>query len=244
MDVKKTVLVTRPEPGASATAKRLAAMGFAPIVLPLTEIVALTPPEPIVSHLYQAVVVTSVNALRHMERGTIEGLLEKPVFAVGASTADAARGAGFEDVRIGAGTARDLAALITLTTEPSVHILHLAGTDRTPGFEDAIIASGRHMTILETYAAERISYPTDFIVERLNGAPVDHALVFSTRASQLLAEIVMRDALRECFETTAFLCISGQAARPLADYAGDRIVVSNQPTENGVMLLLSADGRA
>ena len=36
----KRVLVTRPEPGASRTAARLEADGFAPIVLPLTEIIA------------------------------------------------------------------------------------------------------------------------------------------------------------------------------------------------------------
>jgi uroporphyrinogen-III synthase len=219
-------------------------MGFAPIVLPLTEIVAQTPPEPIVPHLYQAVVVTSANALHSTARETIESLLDKPLFAVGASTADAARSAGFKDVRIGAGTARDLATLIALTTESSSHILHLAGTDRTPGFEDAITTSGRHLTIVETYTAEKISYSTDFILERLNGAPVDHALVFSTRAGQLLAELVMRADLRECFETTTFLCISEQAARPLAHHAADRITVSNQPSENGVMLLLSADGQA
>ncbi|MEO4001056.1 uroporphyrinogen-III synthase [Mesorhizobium sp. CAU 1732] len=242
--MKKTVLVTRPEPGASASAGRLIAMGFAPIVLPLTRIVTVTPPEPIIPHLYQAVVVTSANAVHHTARETIEDLLDKPLFAVGASTAEAARSAGFTDVRVGAGTARDLATLITLTTEPSVHILHLAGTDRTPGFENAITASGRHLTIVETYTADKISYLTDFIFKRLKGAPLDHALVFSTRAGQLLAELVTRADLRECFERTTFLCISEHAARPLAEHAGDRIAVSNQPTENGVMLLLSADGRA
>ncbi|TIT17702.1 MAG: uroporphyrinogen-III synthase, partial [Mesorhizobium sp.] len=35
------VLVTRPEPGASRTARRLADAGFQPILLPLTETVAL-----------------------------------------------------------------------------------------------------------------------------------------------------------------------------------------------------------
>ncbi|RWD19075.1 MAG: uroporphyrinogen-III synthase, partial [Mesorhizobium sp.] len=35
------VLVTRPEPGASRTAQRLEEMGFQPILLPLTETVAL-----------------------------------------------------------------------------------------------------------------------------------------------------------------------------------------------------------
>ncbi|TIX52492.1 MAG: uroporphyrinogen-III synthase, partial [Mesorhizobium sp.] len=35
------VLVTRPEPGASRTAQRLLDQGFQPILLPLTETVAL-----------------------------------------------------------------------------------------------------------------------------------------------------------------------------------------------------------
>ncbi|TJX45058.1 MAG: uroporphyrinogen-III synthase, partial [Mesorhizobium sp.] len=35
------VLVTRPEPGASRTARKLEEMGFEPLLLPLTETVAL-----------------------------------------------------------------------------------------------------------------------------------------------------------------------------------------------------------
>ncbi|MGB5801993.1 MAG: hypothetical protein WBG88_17980, partial [Mesorhizobium sp.] len=37
----RRVLVTRPEPGAAGTAKRLAALGFEPVLLPLTQTVAL-----------------------------------------------------------------------------------------------------------------------------------------------------------------------------------------------------------
>jgi hypothetical protein len=42
--VNRRVLVTRPEPGAAATAARLKAMALVPVILPLTSIFALSPP--------------------------------------------------------------------------------------------------------------------------------------------------------------------------------------------------------
>ena len=127
----RRVLVTRPEPGASATAERLKAMGFVPVVLPLTRIVPVRPPEP---GPCDAVAVTSANALRHAPEDLIASLAKKPLFAVGDATAEAARQAGFADVRAAAGTAADLAAMMGGALPPGARILHLAGRDRTEGF--------------------------------------------------------------------------------------------------------------
>ncbi len=228
------VLVTRPEPGATATASRLAAMGFAPIVLPLTEIVA-TPPA---AHgPCDAVVATSANALRHAPAGYLADLTDKRLYAVGAATAAAARRAGFADIAVAAGTAADLAALIAREAAPGARLLHLAGRDRTAGFEAALGQAGFGVEIVETYRAEELFHDTGFIRERLNDAALWGALAFSERGGLLLAALAGREGLGHLFEGTRFFCISDKVAAALA---GRRTVVAAEPSEDAVLALLSS----
>jgi uroporphyrinogen-III synthase len=217
------VLVTRPEPGAAATASRLAAMGFAPIVLPLTEIVA-TPPA---AHgPCDAVVATSANALRHA-----------PADYLAVLTAAVARRAGFADIAVAAGTAADLAALIAREAAPGARLLHLAGRDRTAGFEAALGQAGFGVEIVETYRAEELFHDTGFIRERLNDAALWGALAFSERGGLLLAALAGREGLGHLFEGTRFFCISDKVAAALA---GRRTVVAAEPSEDAVLALLSS----
>ena len=89
------VLVTRPSPDSETTAAALRARGFEVMQAPMLRF------EPVAcSGLdadYGAVIVTSANALRAVE-GRLEGLLKRPLFAVGETTAAAARKAGFGKV--------------------------------------------------------------------------------------------------------------------------------------------------
>ena len=66
------VLVTRPQPGADRTAARLQEAGFEPIVLPLSEIVAVAPALP--ASLPGAVAISSANAVRLLTEWGIDGL--------------------------------------------------------------------------------------------------------------------------------------------------------------------------
>ena len=59
MVVTRRSLVTRPEPGATETARRLEAMGFTPVVLPLTEIVTVTARPLFDPTAFDAVIATS-----------------------------------------------------------------------------------------------------------------------------------------------------------------------------------------
>lgn len=230
------VLVTRPEPGASVTAARLAAMGFVPIVLPLTRIVA-TAPEAVGP--CDAVVATSANALRHAPGSLLAALRDKRLYAVGAATAEAARQAGFRDIATAAGTAADLAGLIGRELAPGARLLHLAGRDRTAGFEDDLVARGFAVEIVETYRAEEL-FPETELIRRLPGAtPLWGALAFSERGGMLLHALAERDGLRHLFEGTRFFCISAKVAAALP---GRDAIVAAAPDEDAVLTLLSPQG--
>jgi uroporphyrinogen-III synthase len=237
--VKRRVLVTRPEPGASETAARLEALGFEAVVLPLTRIAPLAGPEP-TPNAVDAVVVTSVNALRHAAPRVIGALSTKPVFAVGDVTAEAARESGFTAVSSASGTAVDLATLIALRMPAGSRILHLAGRERTEGFAEALYDRGFDVRVLEVYSAEKVSYTTDFLTETFAPGPIWGTPVFSTRGAMLLRELLDNSLLAYAFEKTRIFCISRKVAEVLAPVAGDRIGVSDEPTEESILMLLSS----
>lgn len=121
------LLVTRPLPAGSATAERLRNLGHDVELAPLmtTEVVEWTIPAPIPP----AIMLTSAVAARLAGPLTAQ-LCDLPVFAVGESTAEAARAAGFGDVRVGGGAVQAL--LDGVAAAGFASILHLAGEDRTP----------------------------------------------------------------------------------------------------------------
>lgn len=123
--MRRPLLVLRPEPGASATMRRAAALGWQVVTTPLFHLCACawSPPDP-ADH--DAVMMTSANAARLGGPG-LAGFVHLPLYAVGPATAEAARVAGFADIRIGAG---DGAALVEQAACDGVKaLLHLAGRD-------------------------------------------------------------------------------------------------------------------
>ena len=94
------VLVTRPEPAASATAAALAGHGHQALLAPLLATAPRLWVAPATAP--KALLVTSANAVRHGGEGLL-AYRSLPVFAVGPATAAALRAAGFGDVRDGGG---------------------------------------------------------------------------------------------------------------------------------------------
>lgn len=236
----RQVLVTRPQPGADESAARLRALGFAPIVLPLTTIVPCKPtllPDPMEC---DAVALTSVNAVRYAPAELLAGLAGKPAFAVGDVTAAAAREAGFTVVRSASGDARDLVRLVAATLPAGARLLHLAGAHRTEGFAEALEQAGYAVEIREIYRAKEIDHSPAFLRERLSGTEIWGAMVMSPRGATLLKVLVQTEEFTEAFERAVFFCISDRAAAPLAVVAPGRIVVSPAPSEDAVLHAMSS----
>ncbi|MBZ9989765.1 uroporphyrinogen-III synthase [Mesorhizobium sp. BH1-1-5] len=230
------VLVTRPEPGASRTARRLEALGFQPILLPLTETSAL-PVETTVGDAV-AVAVTSANAVRHAPGALIAALARLPCHAVGKRTAQACRAAGFSSVAQGPGDAEALADGIANGLAGKA-IVYLCGHVRFPLFERRLAAAGVHVQAIETYDTTAIDHGDADVVARLSGRPVYAALLYSAKASAALVSLIARPALRQLFEKTEFLALSARVAEPLQGIARQTIRIAPQPEEDALLALLS-----
>lgn len=161
------LLILRPEPGASETAARARAIGLEPVVASLFAISRVDGP-PVEARRYQAVLLTSANGARHAPAG----LAALPCFAVGESTAAAARAAGFADVRTGPCDGAAAAAMIAAAGVERA--LHLCGRDHL-----AVEAEGVAIERRVVYAAEPVE------LERFEGPAV--ALLHSARAAARFA---------------------------------------------------------
>jgi uroporphyrinogen-III synthase len=232
------VLVTRPQPGAARTAQRLQAAGFEPVVLPLSEIVAVAPalPDP----LPGAVAVSSANAVRHAPATLLSLLADRPVFAVGDETAAAARRAGFGDVRSSAGNAADLARDIVAGFGSNARIAYLSGRVRLDALETELAAAGFAVKVIETYDTRQRA-PSAQEMAELDRRPVKVALIYSAKAAQSLAALVATRA-GTIFAETAFICISQRIAETLSQLVSGAVSAAATPDENAMFDLLPRPG--
>lgn len=234
------VLVTRPGPGASRTARRLQAQGFQPILLPLTETVAL-PLEADVAADVAAVAVTSANAVRHAPKQLVAALAARPCHAVGKKTAEACRMAGFLDVSEGPGDAEALADTVAGGLAGK-EIVYLCGRVRFPVFETRLAAAGVRVRPIETYDTVELDYSDAEIIARLSDEPVEAVLLYSAKAAAAVAAMTTRPTLRHLFEWAEFLALSARVAGALEGLAGERTRVAAQPDEDALLALLSLPG--
>jgi len=233
------VLVTRPEPGAARTMQRLQDMGFQPILLPLTETVALPIGAEAAPMDAAAVAITSANAVRHAPKELIAALAGLPCHAVGNRTEEAARKAGFLSVGEGPGDATALADAIVAGYSAGT-IAYLAGRVRFPAFEQRLTAAGVRVRAIETYDTLALDYSDADLLARLSGRPVEAVLLYSASAAVATETLIRRPALRDLFEKTTFFALSGRIAAACESIAGSRIEIAPEPQEEALLELLRA----
>ena len=231
------VLVTRPEPGAAATAARLREIDLEPLLLPLTRIRPL-PAEPgFDASGFDGLVLTSANAVRMAPAGLLTSIRDLPCYAVGPATAEVAGEAGLNVVLASGGDARSLSADIVSSVPGGVRLLYPCGRIRTPTLETALAKAGIVVEPLEVYDAVAIDHASPSIRARFGGHPVDLALVHSQRGGELLADIMSRPELADLFAGTIIIGISAKAAQALA---GRAVEVAAEPSEHALMALVKA----
>lgn len=223
MSTIRRVWITRAEPGAARTAARLAALGFEPLVAPLLAIHRLRPATNLTG--VAALAFTSVNGVTAFAALTAER--NRPVFTVGDATADAAREAGFTDVRSAAG---DVHALARLIADAEVRGAILAPGAAEPAADLAALLQGKaSVRTLAVYEAAETGVPAP--------AGFDAVLVHSPRAARALA--IHAWAL----DDRIAVAISAAAAEPLQDLGLREIRIAAAPTDAALIEGLGEPGR-
>lgn len=215
--MSRRLILLRPEPGASDTAAKAAALGIETGKMPLFETVRVpwTVPDPAG---FDALLLTSANAVRQGGPG-LQRLRALPVHAVGKVTGDAALGAGFSVASVGgAGIDALLAGLPKGRT-----LLHLAGEDRT-----APHAHGAHLVPITVYRAAALDILQSALA-LLCGAVV---AVHSQRAGERLAGLIAPPDRT----TTSLIVLSEQAGSGVgAGWAS--VAVARRPTDAALLAI-------
>ena len=232
------MLITRPRPGAAETAKRLKALGFEPVRLPLTEIrptFAELPP----GHDFDAVAIPSANAIRHAQPALLRAVAGLPTFAVGRRTAEAATEAGFRDATIGPGDGQGLATLMAGRLARGARVVYLCGRVRTRGFEETLGAAGIETTPVETYDTGVLDYTDEELAAALGSEAFDSVLLHSRAAAQAFKTLTDRSVMSPLLARTVFVCMSNRIAEPLIPFGDGRIRVAAAPDEEAMLARLA-----
>jgi uroporphyrinogen-III synthase len=227
------VIVTRPEPGASETASRLAGRGFAPVVAPLLRTRALAAALPPPGEI-QAILLTSGNAVPALPAA----LHRVTVLAVGDATAARARAAGFSDVSSAAGDAATLAELAARRCDPAGRPLLLAcGRGQGAALSATLRRGGFRVLRRCVYVSVPAARLPHDAARALREGGTVAALFFSAETARAFVRCLPA-SLHASLAAVAALAISPAAAEPLQSLPWRALRVARRPNQDELLALL------
>jgi uroporphyrinogen-III synthase len=216
------VAITRAAPASLQTAEHVRARGAEPVLAPLLTIVPCgydTNTEGA-----QALIFTSSNGVRAFP--DVRGARNRIVLTVGDATAEAARIAGFTDVRSADGDVNALAALAKAMLDPTKgKLIHIAGDHVAGDLGGELRAAGFSVERRLAYASVAA-----FALPEALRQPLDIVLFHSARAAETFLALGAPNASQ---------LIAGCLSPAIADAAGKtswkRIVIAPRPREDDLL---------
>jgi uroporphyrinogen-III synthase len=225
------VLITRPEPGASATAKAVRARGLRPFCV---SFLAIRPFAAELPKVAQAVLVTSGNALA----APLSDLHDTPLLAVGDATAARARAAGFTRVDSAGADARALAALVAARCDPGRGpLLLLTGKGHGGPLAEDLRARGFSVLHRAVYASLPVTTFPPQADEAIGSAALRAATFFSAETARAFAATLPAARAPDLAGIDA-LAIAPAAADALAGLPWRSVRVALHPTQDELLALL------
>ena len=228
------VLITRPEPGASATAARVAALGLTPLIAPVARtrpIGSVLPPPDAIA----AVMLTSGSAIPALPAD----YHDLPLLTVGDATAARACAAGFRHVVSAGGDAKDLANLAKAQLRRNARPILLAvGASQGNPLADELRAGGFRVLRRVVYSVVPARALTAPAVAALRAGEVRSALFFSAETAQHFVRLVQRARLGTALRSVDAISIGRPAAMALGQLTWRRIHVATRPNQDEMLALL------
>lgn len=216
------VALTRAEPEASRTAERVRTRGAEAIVAPLLTIVPCgydTSTEGA-----QAIIFTSTNGVRAFPDA--RGARDRIVLTVGDATAEAAREAGFNDVRSADGDVAALAALAKAALDPAKgKLVHIAGDHVAGDLGGELRAAGFTVERRLAYASVAAATLPDALKQ-----PLDIVLFHSARAAETFVALGAPNA-----KGLTAGCLSATVAEAAGKTSWNRVVIAPRPREDDLL---------
>ena len=235
------VLVTRPAPDSETTASALRAKGYDVVLAPMLRF------EPVgcsgLDADYGAVIVTSANALRAVEGQLGDALLKRPLFAVGETTATAARKAGFGKVtaaKSDAAALRDLvlAGFRKRQFKKSDALLYLAGADLSRDLTSELGADGLNVVTVTTYRMAALSHLPREVCEAFAANTIQAVLHYSQRSARAFLNASRAEGVEISALAVPHCCLSPNIAAILHE-AGAQVFSAGAADEKALFAALA-----
>lgn len=232
-------LVTRPKEDSEGVARALAQRGLDVMVEPLLDI---APVEGAVVDTTgaQGILVTSANGIRALAR--LYPGRDLAVWAVGDSSARAARDMGFAQVESAGGDVDTLADLVAARVDPAAGVLlHAAGTVVAGDLSEMLSAKGftvRRQVLYQAVTATRLS-PT--LRDALEADRLDLALFFSPRTARTFATLAIEAGVQGTLAPIAAYGLSANVSAELAPLPWRVLRQAAEPTQAALLAAIDDD---
>lgn len=229
------VLVFRPQQDAERSAQTLRERGKDPVVAPLFQILPSGEKPP--KGPFDALVLTSANAVPALERLPKGWRATLPAFCVGTRTGEAAGELGFSAHSARGGRA-ELLALILERLPGGRRLLFVAGRDRHEDLPERLREAGHEVTVWTAYEARAVDALPATAADALRDGSADAALHYSPRSAQTFLDLAGRAGLAEQARALPQLALSAEIAAPLIAAGSDTVLVAEHPEEAALFAAL------
>ena len=229
------VLVFRPLEDAERSAQSLRERGKDPVVAPLFQVLPSGEKPP--KGPFDALVLTSANAVPALESLPKSWRGSLPAFCVGTRTADAAGELGFTAHSARGGRA-ELLALILEQLPKGQKLLLVAGRDRHEDLPQQLRDAGHEVTIWTAYEARATETLPAAAGDALRDGSADAALHYSPRSAEVFFDLAGKAGLTEQAQALPQLALSAAIAAPLISAGSDTVLVAEHPEEAALFAAL------
>lgn len=225
------ILITRPEPDASETARLMEHHGYRTERLPILNIRLL---ESVKCDLFsmdnrkiQVIALTSAHAL-----SCLHPLHEFPLAVVGSTSETKARALGFADIRTAGGNATALLELITSDFSPEGGlVLYPRGRHTAFDLAGALRSRGFDVREIIAYDATPIEALPPSMLLLLEGRGIHAVSIYSARTLHVLEQLILKHRIEKCTKHILLICLSAKIAKEATFDLWQRIVHADAPED-------------
>lgn len=214
----------------------MAAAGYESLSLPLVEY--RDTGEDVPRGAYEAILFSSVAAVRAIARRDIDALKDKPVFCVGTATQSAAEEYGFSKTYKGAGDMQSLSGLIQRSLPAGAHLLYPRARHVAHEVEEFLPDFTTTQIIL--YEAQLLDPGRANLEKALTQCIGGAVFLHSRRSAAHMMELVGKYRVLEQLSGLTLICISETVAEAAVKPFKGKTAVAKSPNENAMIELLQS----
>lgn len=228
----RPVILTRPRHDSEKLACKLAGRGIVAIVAPVIDIAPVPSPR-LPAGPFQAVLITSANAVRALEAAGLVGRLRAlTAICVGPSSGEQCRQAGFADVAVAGGDVESLLDLVRRRLDAGAGALFYPSGERVSADLAALLGefgfTVERTVVYTAHPVDRLPAPARRALTGKAGAAV---ALYSRRTAHIWCDLVAREDLADAAGKLRYICLSAQVAGEVAARwgKGSDIVIAAKP---------------